>query len=201
VAIRFAAALLQLQVVCAGRSIFKAESGRKTWAMNNGPFCLPMHALLMRPSGSLRLMRRATEIFPRSYLFSFCFFFFFPHNQFWGTQRTGRSWSRLRSFLARLDMSCLVRSREIKGLFLWAHSCLRTVADSVICALLHKVPVVLDCSMGERFLRATVFLVSVVVTCNQEKVCSGLYASDTLTKNAKNYFCIAIFFSMRMQFI
>ena len=29
----------------------------------------------------------------------------------------------------------------------------------------------------------------------------GMYSSDTLTKNAKNYFCIAIFFSMRMQFI
>lgn len=85
--------------------------------------------------------------------------------------------------------------------FYGAHSCLRTVADSVICTLLQKVPVVLDRSMGERFIRATVFLISVVVTCNQEKVCSGMYSSDTLTKNAKNYFCIAIFFSMRMQFI
>lgn len=141
-AIRFAAALLQLQVVCAGRPIFNAESGRKTWTMDNGPFCLPMHALLMRPSGSLRLMHRATEIFPRSYLFSFCFFFFFPHNQFWGTQRTGRSWSRLRSFLARLDMSCLVRSREINGLFLWGsfllENCCRQrnlhfVAESACC--------------------------------------------------------------------
>jgi len=87
------------------------------------------------------------------------------------------------------------------GCFYGAHSCLRTVADSVICTLLQKVPVVLDRSMGERFFQATVFLISVVVTSNQDKVCSGLYASDTLTKNAKNYFCIAIFFGMRMQFI
>jgi len=57
----------------------------------------------------------------------------------------------LRSFLARLDMSCLVRSREINALFYGAHSFLRIAADSVICALLHKVPVFLDRSMGKGF--------------------------------------------------
>jgi len=159
-----------LQDRCFKLSALEGQYSRLNWGEKLGRWTAVLsvcHALLMRPSGSLRLMHRATEIFPRSYLFSFCFFFFSPHNQFWDTQRTGRSWSRLRSFLARLDMSCLVRSREINALFYGAHSFLRIVAGSVICALLQKVPVVLDCSMGERFLRATVFLISVVVTCNQ----------------------------------